>query len=72
MCTENMYYDKDAPIDTDDIARGFRQIMSLSESERNRISEASANLMNTRFNKETIVEHIEELMYKYGLAGNQH
>ncbi len=60
------------PIDTDDIARGFRQIMSLSESERNRISEASANLMNTRFNKETIVEHIEELMYKYGLAGNQH
>ena len=52
------------PIDTDDIANGFRRIMELSDSDKARISASASNLQTTRFNKERILDDIEALARK--------
>lgn len=56
------------PIDTDDIANGFRQIMKLTDSDKARISTAASNLMQTRFNKDRILDDIEALAQRYSRA----
>ncbi len=52
------------PIDIDDIARGFRQILQLSEEDKQQISLSSEKLLQSRFCKEVIVENIENLAQK--------
>ena len=48
------------PIDVDDIARGFRLMLTLSEDDRQRIKLSSENLMKTRFCREAIIDRVEK------------
>ena len=48
------------PIDVDDIARGFRLMLTLSEGDRQRIKLSSENLMKTRFCREAIIDRVEK------------
>jgi len=50
------------PNDISDIARGFKQMLQLSDTEKQSISSAAKRLMETRFCKEKIMQTIEALM----------
>lgn len=52
------------PIDTDGIAKGFRRIMELTDSDKAQIREAASNLMATRFCRESVVDKIEAIIKK--------
>lgn len=52
------------PIDTDDIAKGFRRIMELTDSDKVHIREAASNVMATRFCRESVVDKIESIIKK--------
>lgn len=52
------------PIDTDDIANGFRRIMELTDSDKAHIRKAASNLMATRFCRESVVDKIEAIIKK--------
>lgn len=51
------------PIDLDDIARGFKQMLTLSKEEKEGIKVASDHLMKTRFCRETIIDTVEKILY---------
>lgn len=50
------------PNDVKDIARGFKQMMQLSDADKDRISSAAKTLMETRFCKEKVMQTIGALM----------
>lgn len=52
------------PLDIDDIARGFQKMLELSEHDKQRIEVSSKKLLETRFNKDVILDTIEELAHK--------
>lgn len=53
------------PIDVDDIARGFRLMLTLTEDDKLRIKASSEKLMKTRFCRETIINNVENLLLKF-------
>lgn len=50
------------PIDIEDIARGFRKMLTLTEEDKNRIKASSEHLMNTRFNREAVIERVTNVL----------
>lgn len=50
------------PIDVDDIARGFKQMLTLTTEDKERIKTASENLMKTRFCREAIIDRVEKIL----------
>lgn len=52
------------PENIDDISQGFRRIIKLDDTEKQAISSSALSLMNTRFNKENIMETIETLIHR--------
>ena len=56
------------PDDIDDIARGFKEMVSYSRKNEMSVKEASKRLMETRFNKSIIIrdfiKHIESIVKK--------
>ena len=49
------------PVDVEDIARGFREMLNLTDEDKARIKASAEHLMNTRFCREAIVDRIESL-----------
>lgn len=52
------------PIDIDDIAKGFRLMLTLNEADKRRIMLACEKLMNTRFNRTIVIERVENILQK--------
>ena len=52
------------PENIDDISQGFRRIIKLDDTDKQAISSSALSLMNTRFNKENIMETIEALIHR--------
>ena len=52
------------PLDIDDIAGGFQRMLELSENDEQRIKISSQKLLERRFNKDVILDTIEELAHK--------
>lgn len=52
------------PIDVDDIARGFKLMLTLTADDKQRIKASSEKLMETRFCRESIIERVEKEMQK--------
>lgn len=52
------------PLDIDDISRGFREMLDLSEHDKQMIKMSSKKLLETRFNKDMILNTIEKLAHK--------
>lgn len=50
------------PIDIEDIARGVRQMLTLSEEDKIRIKASSEHLMNTRFNREAVIDRVVNVL----------
>lgn len=52
------------PTDINDIAKGFRKMLTLTEEDKKRIKESSEKLMETRFCRQIIIERIENELQK--------
>ncbi len=48
------------PSNVDSIANGFKNIISFAKDNKDKINKSSKNLLNTRFNKEKIIQKITE------------
>ncbi|MDO5760285.1 MAG: glycosyltransferase, partial [Bacteroidota bacterium] len=51
------------PSDIDDIARGFREIVSFAKENQEQVFLNSQQLKQTRFNKEKIIENINKVIF---------
>lgn len=51
-----------APDQVDDIAQGFKHMMTISEEEKGVIKKQSEHLMATRFNREVIINQVENCL----------
>lgn len=53
------------PVDVDDIARGFKKMLTLTQEDKKCVKASSINLMNTRFCRESIINTVENMLMKF-------
>ena len=52
------------PVDVDDIARGFKKMLTLTDDDKDRIKLSSENLIKTRFSRRVVVDTVEKVLEK--------